>query len=401
MSQIEELIKSHSHWSAVEAISLKLRQQGYKVFLAGGCVRDALLGVNANDLDVATNATPAQIEKMFSKTIGVGRTFGVMRVVEQGVAIEVATFRTDGEYKDGRRPLAVKYATPEEDAQRRDFTVNALFYDLETRQVLDFVQGTVDLQKKTLRTVGSPDLRFKEDHLRLLRAARFVAQLGFTLNSETFQSIKDLCVLVIDVSGERIREEMEKLLKQEGAQSGLQVMVETGLMEQLFPFRAEDDSWVTSVPPQKLWHYFLYFLRNANSVDFKKATTLLKLSNRDFAALQLAWQILQRPQAFLELSPGKQLMKLSEEGFEYALQILVAEEHPEKEIFSAILLDWEAWGRALPKPWLTGDDVQGLRGRAIGQCLGLAFEMQLERKLNNRDQALQWVSDYKGESRGV
>lgn len=195
-------LKQHSQWPAVEEILQSLKLAGYECYLAGGCVRDALLGRPASDLDVATNATPEQIEKLFPKTIAVGKSFGVMRVLSRGSDIEVATFRKDGLYKDGRRPEDVSFSSPEEDAKRRDFTVNALFFDLSKEKVIDFVSGLEDLKQQTLRAVGDAFLRFEEDKLRILRALRFASQLGFVIESKTFQAIKISAPQVVQVSPE-------------------------------------------------------------------------------------------------------------------------------------------------------------------------------------------------------
>ncbi|RYZ78960.1 MAG: hypothetical protein EOP06_28090, partial [Proteobacteria bacterium] len=228
-------VKSHPQWPALQQVYHTLNQNGYKAYLAGGCVRDALLGRVANDLDLATDATPDTVESLFTKTVAVGKAFGVILVIVDGVSIEVATFRSDGMYADGRRPDKVVFTTPEQDAQRRDFTVNALFYDLHESRVLDFVGGVDDLQAQSLKAVGNPEARFREDHLRLLRAIRFSAQLGFELESETLKATKDLASLVKSVSSERIHDETLKLLKSRNAEKGLALMASTGIGEVLFP----------------------------------------------------------------------------------------------------------------------------------------------------------------------
>ena len=182
-------MKSHPDFLTVFEIYQKIHSQGYQVFLAGGCVRDGLLGLTPNDFDLATNATPDQIIGLFEKTVSVGKAYGVIIVIEAGIEVEVTTFRSDGIYEDGRRPAAVEFSSPETDAERRDFTINALFYDLANDQVLDYVEGVTDLNQRLLRAVGEPAKRFREDHLRMLRAVRFVGQLAFELESATRQAI--------------------------------------------------------------------------------------------------------------------------------------------------------------------------------------------------------------------
>lgn len=394
-SQIQQLLQAHPHWPAVEKIYHTLLAHGYKAFLAGGCVRDALLNIPANDLDVATDATPDQIEQIFAKTVNVGKSFGVMRVLVDGADIEVATFRTDGDYKDGRRPEQVHFSSPQEDAQRRDFTVNALFYDLSSQKVLDYVQGEADLHRKILRTVGDPEQRFKEDHLRLLRAARFVAQLDFVLEKNSFQALQKMASLVKTVSGERLRDEMGKLLKSKSVPLGLQVMETSGLLSILFPFRLQDNSWPASYGASEIWQYLALFYRKASQNDVRESFSFLRLSVKEQKALEKAWELWQAPEKFLQLNLGKQLQKLTEEGTLWALEVLLKEQSPSAPEIKKILEEWNQRGHQLPRPFLSGDDLKGrLQGKNIGHCLAEAFELQLEKKINTRDEALQWLTTY-------
>ncbi|WP_413570547.1 CCA tRNA nucleotidyltransferase [Bdellovibrio sp. HCB117] len=394
MSQVQHLLETHPHWPAVNAIYHKLQAAGYKAFLAGGCVRDALLGITANDLDVATNATPDQIEALFEKTVNVGKVFGVMRVIIGDADIEVATFRTDGDYKDGRRPDHVEFSSPEEDAKRRDFTVNALFYDLVAKKVLDYVDGEKDLKIKLIRTVGDAERRFKEDHLRLLRAARFVAQLDFSLDSATQTAIGAMASLVNTVSGERLRDEMGKLLKAKAASKGLRVMQETGLLKELFAFRLSDNSWQPRGPTKETWHFLSLFMRKASREELEKAVALLRLSVKEQRAILKSWELWQNPSAFLQKRRGEQLQALTDPGVLFALQVLLSEGTQSASIQN-ILDDWESWGAELPKPYLNGEDLKGkLSGKSIGVCLAEAFNEQLERRLDSREKALAWLQGY-------
>src|SRR4051812_39332631 len=167
-----------------------LRAAGFEAFWVGGCVRDFLLGREPQDYDIATDAQPEAIEKLFPRTIPVGRQFGVILVVEDGHEFQVATFRAEADYSDGRRPGSVRFSHAREDAIRRDFTINGLFFDPLTNEVHDWVGGQEDLRARVVRTIGSPDERFGEDHLRLLRAVRFAAQLGFEIEAATFAAVR-------------------------------------------------------------------------------------------------------------------------------------------------------------------------------------------------------------------
>jgi poly(A) polymerase len=195
---------------AVEIVR-QLQTAGFSAFWVGGCVRDFLLGREPGDYDIATSARPEQIEKLFKRTVAVGRKFGVMVVVENGQPFQVATFRAEADYRDGRHPEQVTFGDAEADAQRRDFTVNGLFYDPIAEKLHDWVGGEKDLRAKIIRTIGSPGERFAEDHLRLLRAVRFAAQLDFEIEPQTFAAIKRLAPKIELISAERIRDELIKL----------------------------------------------------------------------------------------------------------------------------------------------------------------------------------------------
>lgn len=195
----------------------RLQGAGFEAFWVGGCVRDFLLGREPGDYDIATNALPDEIERLFPKTIAVGRKFGVMVVVERGAQFQVATFRAESDYRDGRHPGQVSFGDPRADAVRRDFTVNGLFYDPVNETLRDWVGGEADLQARIIRTIGQPEERFAEDHLRLLRAVRFAAQLGFEIEPATFAAVRTLAPRINSISAERVRDELVKLFKPENA----------------------------------------------------------------------------------------------------------------------------------------------------------------------------------------
>jgi len=189
----------------------RLQTAGFSAYWVGGCVRDFLLGRDPQDYDIATDARPEQIEKLFKRTLPIGRKFGVMIVVEAKHQFQVATFRAEADYEDGRRPTKVVFSNAEADAQRRDFTVNGLFYDPIAEKLHDWVGGEMDLRAKVIRTIGRPEERFAEDHLRLLRAVRFAARLNFEIEPETFAAVKKMAPEITRISAERIRDELIKL----------------------------------------------------------------------------------------------------------------------------------------------------------------------------------------------
>jgi len=216
-------------------IVAKLQHAGFAAFWVGGCVRDFLLGREPQDFDIATDAKPEQVEKLFAKTIPVGRKFGVVIVVEGGQQFQVATFRAEADYQDGRRPEKVEFANAEADAARRDFTVNGLFYDPLTEKIHDWVAGEKDLRTKIIRTIGAPEERFGEDHLRLLRAVRFAAQLKFEIEPRTFAAVQSLAPKIKIISAERVREELIKLFSPPHAARGLVLLRDSGLLEPILP----------------------------------------------------------------------------------------------------------------------------------------------------------------------
>ena len=200
-----------SYNTVARKIVERLQAAGFAAFWVGGCVRDFLLGREPDDFDIATDAKPEQIEKLFKRTIAVGRKFGVMVVVEGRQQFQVATFRAEADYRDGRRPERVVFASAEADALRRDFTVNGLFFDPLTEKIHDWVGGEKDLRAKIIRTIGAPEERFAEDHLRLLRAVRFAAQLGFEIEPKTFAAVRLFAPKIKLISAERVRDELLKL----------------------------------------------------------------------------------------------------------------------------------------------------------------------------------------------
>lgn len=221
------------------AIIKQLRSRGHEAFLVGGCVRDLLLGKKPKDYDIATSARPEEVMAAFPKTIPVGAQFGVIIVRRGGRNFEVATFRKDSTYSDGRHPDRVEFSTARADARRRDFTINGMFLDPVTGEVLDFVGGRKDLKAGIIRAIGAPDRRFDEDKLRMLRAARFAARLGYEIEGKTAAAIRRRAAEIAEVSAERIGAEVAMILTGPGAAMGFRMLEDLGLLAAVLPEVAE------------------------------------------------------------------------------------------------------------------------------------------------------------------
>jgi putative nucleotidyltransferase with HDIG domain len=233
-------------------------RNGHQALLVGGCVRDLLLGREPADYDVATDATPRRVMELFPESIAVGAQFGVVLVPRDGLRVEVATFRSDVGYSDGRHPDRVVFSkTPEEDVQRRDFTINGLLMRHDTGEILDLVDGQADLKAGVIRTIGEPERRFAEDKLRMMRAVRFAARFEFPIEHQTFAAIRKHARAVTDVSAERLREELTKLLTEGAARTGFELLEKSWLLSIVLPeiaamkgvpqppqFHPEGDVWI-------------------------------------------------------------------------------------------------------------------------------------------------------------
>jgi tRNA nucleotidyltransferase/poly(A) polymerase len=221
--------------STARGIVRKLRAAGHVAYYAGGSVRDLLRGQVPKDIDVATDARPEDVQKMFSRTYAVGAHFGVIVVLEEGFQFEVATFRSDGVYLDGRRPSEVHFATAEEDAARRDFTINGMFFDPEAGEVIDFVGGRADLEARLIRAIGDPAQRFAEDRLRMLRAVRFATVLGFEIEPATWSAVAAHAPSINEISSERIREELMRIFLSPQRVLGWDLLDSSGLLRVILP----------------------------------------------------------------------------------------------------------------------------------------------------------------------
>lgn len=242
---------------AIEVVR-RLRAAGFVAYFAGGCVRDRLLSLKPKDYDVATDAKPEEVRQVFGKrrTIAIGLSFGVITVLgpRKVSPIEVATFRSDGPYSDGRHPDSVSYSTPEQDATRRDFTINGMFYDPIQEEVIDYVDGQIDLDRRRIRAIGDPLERIAEDRLRMLRAVRFAATYDFDVEANTLAAVRQQSAAIVQVSQERITNELQRMLCHANRSRALDLLAQTQLLESVLPHLVElaDDLDAWRVTRQQL-----------------------------------------------------------------------------------------------------------------------------------------------------
>lgn len=392
----------HPHWKKVLKIVETLNTKGFKAWLAGGCVRDALIGRTPKDFDVVTDAKPDEIENLFEKTIAVGKAFGIIKVQIEDVIVDVATFRSDSLYKDGRHPESIKFSTPEEDALRRDFTINALFYDPLTSQIYDFVKGREDIEKKIVRTIGNPKDRFDEDKLRLLRALRFVSELGFQLEENTFSVLKTNIADVKSVSSERIREELLKLLKGVHLLESLDLLRKSGAVEVLFHKNQMDDqNWKVF----KEWVYqhqpftdpllclaallFTLKIEDCKQHFFSFHSFSKKEENLISEALELQREISQ----WNTLSKARRCRLLAKESMPFSLHLYSFFILLNPKCDSLPIEDLIASCKPLPQSYLKGEDLieREISGKPIGEWLDRGMEAQLEGVISSRKEALIWL----------
>ncbi len=238
--------------AAAEEVALKvvmrLRDAGHQALFAGGCVRDMLLGCASADYDVATSATPRQVKRLFPHVLLIGEKFGVAMVIEERKQVEVATFRSDLGYSDGRRPDGVEFSSPAEDAHRRDFTINGMFYDPISCEVIDYVGGREDIERRVIRTIGEADERFSEDYLRMIRAVRFAIRLDFSMTEDVVEGIRRNADRIVDISGERICDEISKMLGADSSQEAMQMLADLKLAGHILPeLFKHDGQWAAAM----------------------------------------------------------------------------------------------------------------------------------------------------------
>lgn len=418
------------------ALAARLRAGGYQAYLVGGCVRDLLLGVPPKDFDIATDAEPAELIRLFPGADLVGAHFGVVLVD----GVEVATFRSDSAYPDGRRPEAVRFErSPQADAARRDFTVNGLFFDPVAERVLDFVGGERDLRAGVIRAIGAPDERFAEDHLRLLRAVRFAARLGFVVEAETLAAMRRQASLVKGVAMERVKDELNRILIQGEARRGFELLESAGLLVWVLPevdamkgvaqppeFHPEGDVWTHTLmmlaglrePSLALaWGVLLHDVgkpptfRVAERIRFDghaevgarmASAMLLRLRQAndltepvvDLVARHMDWMNLR------QMREAKQKRFLRRKNFAEHLELHRLDclcSHGDLRHYEyAVARLAELPGEALrPAPLLNGDDLIAagfLPGPRFRRILEAVEDAQLEGRVGSREEALRWAA---------
>lgn len=395
----------------------RLCDAGFEALFAGGCVRDMLLGRPANDFDVATNAAPAEVIKLFRRTLKVGLKFGVVIVLIESRQVQVATFRTEAEYVDGRHPTAVEFTGAKADAARRDFTINGMFYNPLERKVIDYVSGQADLKKRLVRTIGEPEQRFGEDYLRMLRAVRFSTQLGFKIEPSTWSAICSGAKKIARISPERIATELEAILVNPNRSVGAAMLVKSGLASAIFPGFDGRQARVAIKVLSQLRKKVDFALALAGffagfEAEFAiEGCEILKLSKSQNKHIKF---LLANRGRLLE--PGLSLAELklivAEPYFWnlYEFQRAIQKAKVGTKLGMAPLIALRrkirAWGEEelRPKPFLDGHaliQLGAVPGPALGQLAEEMYIAQLERQLQTREQAEQWVRQWLQKHRDV
>ena len=422
--------------SLAGSIVSKLRTAGHSAWLVGGCVRDLLLGRVPKDFDVATAATPGELLKLFPGAGQVGAHFGVVLVHEGGAHVEVATFRSDLDYADGRRPTAVHFETePEQDVLRRDFTINALLLDPETNEVLDYVGGRADLAAGVIRAIGDPFRRFQEDHLRLLRAIRFAARLNFAIEPATFAAIQALAPAIRMISIERVRDEISRILTEGGARRGFELLDASGLLAEVLPeisalkgveqppeFHPEGDVWThTMIMLEGLHEPSLELALGVLLHDIGKPATFriadrIRFDGHVEKGVEIAHQLLNRlrfPNAVIEQAEAlianhmrfKDVPAMRESKLKRFLRMPGFDEHLELHRldcssshgsltnydFAVAKLREVPPEQLRPAPLVTGNDLiaAGCKpGPAFGAALREAEDAQLDGRVTTKEEGL-------------
>ncbi len=424
-------------------ITRRLQDAGYAALWAGGCVRDLIMGRAPKDFDIATSATPDQVLALFPRAVAVGKAFGVVRVARGGHEYEVATFRKDHAYRDGRRPEGVSFSDEQTDALRRDFTINALFFDPAAGEIRDYVNGRADIAARTVRAVGRAEDRFAEDHLRMLRAVRFAATLDFSLDPATFEAIRAHAAAIGKISAERIQQELTRtLLEASRPGDALGLMLETGLLAVILPevaalrgqaqppqFHPEGDVFthtrmmlnaMKSGPAPGLRLAYAVLLHDigkpptasldAGRIRFNQHASAgaamaeailkrLRLPTDDLKAVTHSIANHMRFMDVRKMRPGTLQRLVGAPTFPLELELHrldCAASHGDLQNYE-FLREFERTFRArpvLPKPWITGHDLLALgvpAGRELGRWKKLAYDAQLERAVADRAAALAWL----------
>ena len=422
-------------------VAHRLRAAGHIAYFAGGCVRDMVRGLAAKDFDVATNATPDIVQKIFPHTYAVGAHFGVVVVVENGFNFEVATFRSDGAYLDHRHPVDVRFSSPEEDAKRRDFTINGMFFDPEKNELIDFVGGRADLEVKVVRAIGDPAARFAEDRLRMLRAVRFATVLDYKIDNQTWDALVANAASINEISAERIREELVKIFLSPNRVHGWELLDQSGLMRSVLPeldamkgclqpeqFHPEGDVFehtklMLGLLPEKVsaplvLSVLFHDIGKPVTAQVDK-TGRIRFNEHDRIGAAMTESIMERLRfsrveidAVVEMVrqhmvfkdvPKMRVAKLkrfmARPTFEEELELHrvdCASSHKMMDNYEFLLQKREEFANEpiIPPPLVRGDDLIALGmkpGPAFGEILEAVETRQLEGALKDRQQALEWV----------
>lgn len=422
----ERKSKPPVHRDDAIAVLKRLRENGHVAYFAGGCVRDMLLGLTPSDFDVATDAPPDRVRGLFSQSQAVGAKFGVILVRHRQSTVEVATFRSEGAYLDGRRPSEVRFTTAEEDAQRRDFTINGMFFDPIADQVVDFVGGQADLKARVLRAIGDPDERFREDHLRLLRAVRFAARFNLSIDPATAQGIARHATHLKAISPERIAEELRLMLTPPIVRDRawerlwkfqlIQVIFRTLPERPIVVWRGHGDfPLFPMVGPNQpidfglaLAALTLCYRMQESTVDrllhhseimrsTRACRTTLRISNEEANAMEGAMDV---GHLLRDDPPGVAAMKrFLARSTSPDARILMnamnrASLHSSRIQWLEMQFDRLLAGDVAPIPLLTGDDLVAMGmspGPAFKNILNQVYDAQLENRVNSRDEAMAMV----------
>ena len=427
----------------------RLQAGGFIAYYAGGCVRDRLRGVTPVDFDIATSARPEQVQALFARTVAVGAHFGVVCVFLGGTEFQVATFRADGLYIDGRHPASVQFSSPQQDAERRDFTVNGMFCDPVTDELIDFVNGRADLEAKVLRAIGNPQDRFNEDRLRMLRAVRFAATLGFEIESGTWDALCAHSGDLHGVSAERIREELVKIFLSPQRVRGFDLLDASGLMKTILPeisrlkgceqppqFHPEGDVYVhtrkmlellpeeVSVP--LVFSILFHDIGKPATYSFDPVEQRIRFSGHDRVGAAMTERLMERLrfsrdeiEATVEAVDRHMVFKDVQKMRVAKLKRFMAGAHFDDELilhkmdcssshgmldnYEFLLRKREEFASEplIPAPLLTGRELIALGwkpGPEFGKILEAVQTRQLEGTLTSREEALEWVQEEFGGS---
>jgi putative nucleotidyltransferase with HDIG domain len=423
-----------------------LQKANYTAYFAGGCVRDMLLGLHPKDFDIVTDATPDELEAIFEHTIPVGKKFGVIMVIQDGHHFEIATFRSDAGYSDGRRPDAVVFTNAEEDAKRRDFTINGMFYDPVTEEVHDFVGGQKDLDAHLIRFIGDPEKRIEEDHLRLLRAVRFKNQFDFQYDPDTYDAIKKYAPLIKErVSAERIRDEFCKMLMDKSKPSmAFEDMSHLGILQLILPelerlrgcaqpfeYHHEGDVWTHTMnaidslaPETPLIARLATLFHDIGKPDTYSLKERIRFDSHASIGSKLAAKIMRRLNfsreqvdavtwciehhmmmaSFLDMNDGRLMHWLHHPQMKNLLALMKADAEGTTPTDLSLYNKIEKLHRvklkkhpAPPKPLLSGEEIMeiaGLKpGARVGELKAQLLELQIDGKIKTRAKAEKWLKE--------